>query len=201
MRRARQPSRGHPTGRPNGTRAGPARTLGSCWKPCQACVHEPVDGLPQRKVGVLEAGLVCDGVGLEGEEPAIEHRAKGTRRDGGRSQGLGDATVDGLQTVERGLRLADLHLGRGPPLTKRSLGQVASEEGLAGTIFPADGLEDSRATGDRLQLSTQSRLEGGQPDRKEIQAIGGHGAAPQGVDDLATPSRRDRIHAVTHPGR
>ena len=107
--------------------------------------QEPFHGGVHRLVPAPgQAGIGGGYVGLQREQPGIQHRAERARREGGRAEGLADPPVDGLQLVQRSLGLGDLHLGGGEPSAQGPFGQVTGEEGLAGAILATDGLERGR---------------------------------------------------------
>ena len=118
-----------------------------------------------------QAGIGGGYVGLQREQPGIQHRAERARREGGRAKGLADPPVDGLQLVQRGLGLGDLHLRGGESSAQGPFGQVTGEEGLAGAVLATDGLERGAAPGHGVQVCVQGRSEALQPDGQQVQAV------------------------------
>jgi len=146
----------------------------------------------ERRVG-------SDGVRLEGEQPAVQARPERARRDGRGPQRLRDAPVDRLEAVQRGLGLADLHLGARPAPPQRTLGQMPGEERLARAVLAANGLEDRRSAGHCVQCGVECRAEAVEPDGEQVQPVGGHGAAAQRIDHLAAAPGGDCLtHSWDH---
>lgn len=134
---------------------------------------------------------------LKGVEPPVDHRAQRAGRFGRGGQPLGEPTVDGLQLVQRGLRLGDLDLGGGEPGPFGAFGEPACEEGLAGPVLSANSVEGRATRCDRGDPLIQGGRETVQAHREQVESCLRHGAAPQGVDDLAAASGADGWRAHT----
>ena len=95
-----------------------------------------------------------------------------------RRRHMGLPADPGCQTIGRGrVGFGDLHLGARPAASQRTLGEVTGEEGLARTVFATDGLENRRTTGHRVQFGVECRAEMVEPDREQVQPVGGHSTA------------------------
>ena len=145
-----------------------------------------------------QPGVGGGGVGLQGEQPGVEHRAQRARRERRRPQRLAHPPVDGLQLVQRRLGLGDLHLGRGEPAPQRALGQVPGEERLAGAVLPAHRLERRAAPGHGIQVRVQGRGEPLQPHRQQVKTMRRNGPASQRAYHLTpAPGGNLVVHART----
>src|SRR5690606_16401112 len=65
------------------------------------------------------------------------------------------------------------------------------EEGLAGAVLAAYGLESAAAGGDRCKLLVEGGRERFDAHCERVQAAARHGAATQGTDDVFTPRGAD----------
>jgi len=102
-------------------------------------------GTKQVAVCFFGDGALGQGVLLQGVEPGVDDVPQGALRGVGRGQPLAQPAVDGLQAVQRRLRLGHLHLGGGEAQLAGPVGQPAGEEGLAAAVVAADGLEHGPA--------------------------------------------------------
>ena len=115
-------------------------------------------------------------------------------------QALDEPPVDGLQPVQRRLGLGDLHLGGGEAAPLGPLGEPAGEEGLAGAVLAADGLEDASRRRRPCPGPRRSRPSNrSRPTARRSRPADGHGAAAQRVDDLAPAGRADRTVTTAPP--
>ena len=133
------------------------------------------------------------GVGFQGEQPGIQHRAQRARRERGRPQRLTHPPVDGLQLVQRRLGLGDLHLRRGEPPPQRAFGHVPGQERLARPVLPAHRLERRAAPGHRVQVPVQGRGEPLQPRRQQVKTIRRNGPASKRIHHLTPAPGRDLV--------
>ena len=153
---------------------------------CEALFEQPVHGCCDRRVaGTLQPGIGVQYVGFEGEQPRVEDGAERAGRDRRSPHRLGDPPVDGLQPVQRGLGLGDLHLGGREPAAQRPLGQVPGEEGLAGSVLAADRLEGGPSGGDRVELVVEGGGEPVESHGEQVEPCLRDGPAPQRPDDLS----------------
>src|SRR5699024_9006052 len=112
---------------------------------------------------------------------------------------LGDPPVDGLELVQRGLGLGDLHLGGGEAAAQRGLGEVAGEEGLAAAVFAAHRLDHGASVADLVELGRQRLGEVVQADGELVESLGWDGAAAQRSDDVVAPPGGDARAGGAHP--
>ena len=175
-----------------------AQRLGERWGAHrdggQPLLQEPLHRLVH---GLLpapgQARIRGGGVGFQGEQPGVQHRAQRTRRERRRPQRLTDPPVHGLQLVQRRLGLGDLHLRGGEPAAQGPLGEVPGDERLARAVLAAHRLERRAAAGHRVEVGVQRRGETLQAHRQQVQPVGRDGAPAQRVEDLAAPPGRDLI--------
>ena len=90
--------------------------------------------------------------------------------------------------MQRRLGLGDLDLGGGESAAQCLLGQVPGEEGLAAAVLPPNGFDGEAAGCHGVEVLGQGALEAVQADGELVEAVGGHGPAPQRGDDLITPT-------------
>ena len=128
---------------------------------------------------------------LEGEEPAIDHRAKRTPAGLGRGQPLHQSPVYGLQVMERRLPLRDLHLARCEPSLAGVLRQPPAGERLARSVLAPDRLEPRAASLDDIEFVVEGGGEAIEADGESIEASLRHRSSPECVDDLAASLRGD----------
>src|SRR5690606_8377805 len=108
-----------------------------------------------------------------------------------RAQGFDESAVDRLQSVQRRFGLVDLNFRRRKAAGARPLLQPTPEEGLAGAVLAAYGLEYAAAGGDRCQLLFEGWRERLDAHCERVQAAARHRTATQGTDDVFPPRGAD----------
>jgi len=134
----------------------------------EAALEQVADGAGDALEVVL--GDAGGGLGLEVEEPAVEQGPECAGVPLAGLEGLEGAAVDGLEVVERGVCLGDLDEGGGEALLAGTVLEPAGEEGLAGAVITADGLEAGPAGRGRGQLLVDIRGEVFEADREVLRS-------------------------------
>ncbi len=128
---------------------------------------------------------------FEHVEPTVDHRPQRAYVAVADRQPLNNPAIDGLQVVQRRLRLRNLKLGGSEPLATGSFCDPPSGEGLAAPPLASDRFKHGPASGDLLQVLVHRVGKALEPDSHYIEASGRHGAPAQRVDDLVTTGRAD----------
>ena len=134
-------------------------------------------------------GAGSEHVVVKGEEPGVDNSAQRPACGISGGEPFTQAPIDGLEVMERGLSLADLHLGGGEALRAGPLGQPSDNEGLAAAVLASHGLETGAPGGHRGQLLVEGTGESIGADGERIEPPLGDGAAPKGINDLAAALR------------
>ncbi len=156
--------------------------------------------LQQRRGPIQQPALItgphlslCQNVLFQRVEPAIKYVAQGPLRRVGGCQLLNESTVHRFDTVQRCLRLRDLHFRGGESHALRAFLQPSREERLAASVLPADGLEPGGSRLGGLQFRVERCLEAIEPHSERIQTPAGNRTPAEGIDDLLT-SLRTYLH-------
>jgi hypothetical protein len=96
--------------------------------------------------------------------------------------------------VQRGLGLADLHLGGREARRLRAVLQPAREEGLAAAVVAAHGLEHPVARGGHREVFVGRALEAVEARRERLDAAARNGSVAQRGDDLTAAGEGQRGH-------
>lgn len=160
--------------------------------------EEFVDRGCQGLLVVVRDGAAAECLLLQGVEPGVDDGTQGGGLVGGGGEAFGEPAVDGLQAVQRGLGLGDLHLADGQSAAFGAFGEPPGEERFTGSVFAAQGVEGGSAAGDGRQVVVEGGLEAVQADGEQAESRLRYGAAPQGVDDVASACGADVGCRVGH---
>ena len=156
-----------------------------------ARLHQRI-GARQQFLGVVGIHRrVGQNILLQCIEPAIDDTAESAAGGVCRAQVFDKSAVDRLQAVQRRFGLVDLDFRRRKAAGARPLLQPTPEEGLAGAVLAAYGLESAAAGGDRCQLLVEGGRERFDSHCERVQPAARHGAATQGTDDVFPPCGAD----------